>query len=134
MILHEDMTKLQKLPIVQTIAEMCYETCRIYRESLGDVTVEPWDEVMDLAKLATIYAVCHRLKHPNEPQSVVHDLQCKMMIECGWTYGEVNDPEAMISPILVPYDQLPLAQRNVDHLFNNIVKIMQGMVQIPLDE
>lgn len=40
----------------------------------------------------------------------------------GWTYGPVKDFAAKTSPCLIPYADLPEAQRRKDALFQSVVR------------
>lgn len=44
----------------------------------------------------------------------VHDVWAAGRIAEGWTLGEVKDPAAKTTPLLVPYDQLPESEKAYD--------------------
>ena len=44
----------------------------------------------------------------------VHDTWAKRRMEEGWTYGPERDDEAKTHPCLVPYEELPEAEKDYD--------------------
>ena len=44
----------------------------------------------------------------------VHDVWALGRINEGWTYGEVKDPGRKITPLLVPYKDLPESEKEYD--------------------
>ncbi|MBQ9414937.1 MAG: Ryanodine receptor Ryr [Clostridia bacterium] len=44
----------------------------------------------------------------------VHDVWAAGRIAEGWTYGPVRDNDAMQTPLLVPYSDLPESEKNYD--------------------
>lgn len=44
----------------------------------------------------------------------VHDVWAQGRISEGWTYGPVKDPQKKVTPLLVPYDQLPESEKAYD--------------------
>ena len=47
----------------------------------------------------------------------------------GWVYGEHKDEQRKTHPCIVPYDELPAAQRAKDALFLANVRALQGMLE-----
>ena len=44
----------------------------------------------------------------------VHDVWAQGRISEGWTYGPVKDAQRKVTPLLVPYDQLPESEKAYD--------------------
>lgn len=44
----------------------------------------------------------------------VHDLWARGRLSEGWTYGPEKDPQRKITPLLVPYSQLPESEKQYD--------------------
>lgn len=44
----------------------------------------------------------------------VHDVWAVGRISEGWTYGEVKDPAAKTTPLLIPYGDLPESEKEYD--------------------
>ncbi len=44
----------------------------------------------------------------------VHDVWASGRIEEGWVYGPVQDLERRITPLLVPYEELPESEKDYD--------------------
>ncbi|MBR2176546.1 MAG: Ryanodine receptor Ryr [Clostridia bacterium] len=44
----------------------------------------------------------------------VHDVWAAGRIAEGWTYGEKKDPEKKVTPLLIPYGELPESEKEYD--------------------
>lgn len=44
----------------------------------------------------------------------VHEVWATARIQEGWTYGPVKDSQAKTTPCLVPYEELPEAEKDYD--------------------
>lgn len=44
----------------------------------------------------------------------VHDVWAAGRLAEGWTYGNVKDPEKKVTPLLVPYENLPESEKDYD--------------------
>lgn len=44
----------------------------------------------------------------------VHDVWAEGRINEGWVLGDVKDPNKKITPLLVPYDELPESEKEYD--------------------
>ena len=44
----------------------------------------------------------------------VHDVWALGRINDGWTYGQTEDPVRKLSPLLVPYGELPESEKDFD--------------------
>ena len=100
-------------------AELAHEANRLYCYVLGDFSQRPWDESplwqIDSAK-AGVRAVI-----AGATSEQLHESWMKQKVDEGWVYGEVKDPAAKTHPCLVPYEDLPAAQRVKDTLFREVV-------------
>lgn len=103
------------------IARIAHEANRAYCVVLGDALQGQWDEAPIWQKDSArngVKAIAERLV--NSPEQS-HQSWMREKIANGWKYGEIKDPEAKTHPCLIPYDELPRAQRVKDHLFWAVV-------------
>lgn len=106
---------------VYGIASVCHEVNRAYCESMGVFTIQPWEQASpDIVKNA-MQGVLFRMTNPLSTPKDMHANWVKDKVRAGWVYGEVKDAERMTHPCIVPYDQLPQAQRTKDNLFMAVV-------------
>lgn len=100
---------------VQRAAELAHEANRAYCRVLGDMSQLPWDEApqwqKDSACAGVLEVYCGR-----GPEDL-HKSWMSSKIKDGWVYGSVKDPVAKTHPCLVPYEELPEAQRLKDYIF-----------------
>lgn len=110
----------------EVIAAVCHDANRTYALRTGEdpATVHPtWDsapaEIRESARQGVLNACAGA--GPRE----LHELWCAFKKNNDWVYGPVRDNAAKVHPCLVPYDQLPEAQRRKDALFQAIVEALR---------
>jgi hypothetical protein len=81
-----------------------------------------WDDLEESYRESTRAGVLNALSGAT-PQSL-HESWMAERTRQGWVYGAVLDRTAKIHPNLVPYDQLPPAQRLKDRLFLAVVRAL----------
>lgn len=96
------------------IALVCYNINSVYCRLIGD-TPRDWEE----CKNSVISGVEKALA--GATPEALHDAWCEFQRADGWVHGETKDPLAKTHPCLVPYDQLPVEQRNKDQFFLAVV-------------
>lgn len=101
---------------IEAIARATHEANRAYCIAVGDTSQPPWDEAPDWQRSSARNGVVGALVAGNTPEQS-HEGWMAEKTAAGWTYGPVKDPEAKQHPCMVPYDQLPPAQRVKDALF-----------------
>lgn len=108
---------------ITQIARLCHEANKAYCHSLGDMSQPPWEEAPAWQKESAIAGVRAVLLNPEAPASASHDSWLAHKEADGWVYGEVKNPDATppTHPCMVPYDELPAAQKGKDMLFQAIV-------------
>lgn len=107
----------------EDIARICHEANRALQQINGDPHPSPpWDDAPDWQKQSAINGVLSAVDGTS-PQRM-HELWCQHKYDEGWTLGAVKDEGLRTHPCLVPYDELPAAERIKDHLFIAIVTAM----------
>ncbi|GGO63147.1 RyR domain-containing protein [Nonomuraea cavernae] len=132
--LREAATEVEKIPddtpappkdpsmkvYVTTIARVCHEANRVLQIAQGDPAPSPhWADAPDWQRESAIKGVEAALSGAT-PQEL-HESWCEVKRADGWMYGPVKDEAAKTHPCLVPYSNLPEAERVKDHLFYAIV-------------
>lgn len=104
----------------EQIARVCHEANTAYCYVVGDAALPHWHDLTEDYRQSAIRGVEFTLANASTPQ-LQHDAWMIERISQGWKYGPVLDREAKIHPNLIPYDQLPVAQKVKDQLFMSIV-------------
>jgi hypothetical protein len=92
------------------IARVCHEANRALQVLQGDPAVSPaWDDAPDWQCASAADGVVQALAGATPEQ--LHESWCEFKRADGWTYGPVKDAGARTHPCLVPYAELPAAQR-----------------------
>lgn len=104
----------------EQIARVCHEANTAYCYVVGDSALPHWHDLTEDYQKSAIRGVEFTLANASTPQ-LQHDAWMIERISQGWKYGPVLDREAKIHPNLIPYDQLPVAQKVKDQLFMSIV-------------
>ena len=108
------------------IARLCHEVNRALCEASGDMSQKPWNEAEDWQRQSAIDGVSFAKDHPESTPEDQHVAWMKQKIIDGWVYGETKDAETKTHPCLVPYSDLPFAQRIKDYAFSAIVRTLTG--------
>lgn len=114
---------------VPDIAKVCHEANRaltsIIGKAAGNVPVQPpWEEADEAMRESCANGVTFALLNPNASPKDQHTEWCRKMLASGWSYGEERSNLMKTHPALRPYEDLPLAQRKKDALFQAIVKAL----------
>lgn len=112
-----------KLPARQ-IARIAHEANRAYCVSLGDISQPVWDRAPAWQQDSAVNGVVHVLGNPDCGPEDSHASWLAEKIKEGWRWGEIKDPVLKEHPCMVPYEQLPVAQRRKDALFLGVVKAL----------
>lgn len=104
------------------IAEVCHEANRALQRQMGEIVNFPWENTAQSLRDSIIDGVieAERGKTPEE----MHKSWVRYKTEEGWTYGPVKDFASKTHPNLVPYKDLPEAQRLKDMVFVGIVRAL----------
>lgn len=102
-------------------ARAAHEVNRVYCGALGEKFQPSWDDAPQWQRDSAIMGVFGVLEKHNSPEQS-HECWLKQKEDTGWRYGPVKDADKKEHPCLVPYAELPPAQKNKDFLFVNTVK------------
>jgi len=117
-----------ELEKVEICARVAHETNRVYCLALGDQSQLPWEQVPAWMKESVMKGVLGILSGNTPEQS--HESWFKDREARGWKYGPVKDEEKKEHPCFVPYQDLPVAQRVKDELFQQAVLNMARAIGI----
>lgn len=112
------------IPIVN-IAGVCHEVNRAYCKSLGDDSQPEWDDAPSWQRESAMNGVRAALADPGMTPERSHAGWTAEKVAAGWIYGPVKDPGTKQHPCLVPYSELPGAQRTKDALFLAVVNALR---------
>lgn len=102
------------------IARVCHEANRALQTLHGDPAPSPtWDKAPEWQRDSAVEGVA--AARGGASPEVLHELWCRTKRRDGWRYGPVKDPEQLLHPCLVAYDELPPEQRAKDALFHAVV-------------
>jgi hypothetical protein len=119
------MTRQHEL-LVESIAQVCHDANRAYALARGEppASVYPtWEAAPEEIRESARIGVRAALDGATPEQ--LHESWCVTKRANGWTYGTTRDNAAKVHPCLVPYGELPAAQRNKDALFAAIVAVLK---------
>jgi hypothetical protein len=112
---------------VAWIARVCHEVNRAYCQSIGDYSQPKWEDAPAWQRESAINGVKFHHAYPNSKPSDSHENWMEEKLAAGWKYGPVKSPEKKEHPCLVPYAELPVAQRTKDYLFLAVVRELLGV-------
>lgn len=107
----------------EQIARVCHEANRGYCDALGDRTQVAFDDAPEWQRESAVAGVDVALQGATPEQ--LHESWTAAKVADGWVYGERKDPVNKTHPCLVPYAELPAAQKVKDALFNAIVAVLR---------
>lgn len=113
--------ELPHLKAVMEIARVAHEVVRGYRVLMGDDSCPPWEEMGHPERQSAAHQVITVLKLKHLTVAQMHADYVETERQNGWVYGETFNADLKHNPLLVPFDQLPEAQRIEDGLFANTV-------------
>lgn len=105
---------------VVSIARIAHEANRAYCRALGDATRAAWEDAPDWQRDSAMSGVEAVLRGTLSPEQC-HEDWLEEKRTAGWVYGEAKDADAKTHPCMVPYADLPAAERAKDELFVAVV-------------
>lgn len=120
--LHKPVSKPLTPEQLYAVAQAAHETNRAYCIAIGDMSQPAWEDAPDWQRSSAVNGVSGVLAGNNPEQS--HESWLREKRETGWVYGPVKDPAKKEHPCMVPYAELPAAQRAKDHVYVAVVRAM----------
>ncbi len=111
------------------IAQHAHEINRQYCISQGDDSQPEWKDAPDWQRDSAINGVKMHLANPDATPEDSHVSWMAQKDAEGWVYGDVKDPEAKTHPCMMPYADLPPAQRAKDYLFRSTVHQLAALLK-----
>lgn len=113
-------------------AVFVYEATRIEALVSGrPIVPEPWADregAFTEQFIETIKRLCDPLAPPTTPEEE-HNSWWQAYIDMGWTYGPERDPAKKTHPDMVPFDDLPKAERDKDEIFIAVCELAAKYIQ-----
>jgi hypothetical protein len=113
---------MRHVQIAEACARAAHDVNNRYNDAIGDPLAPPWEDMTDAQRAGVVAGAAHAIAGGTAEGS--HALWMKSREAEGWTYGPVKSFEAKVSPCLLPYADLPEAQRRKDALFQSVVRGM----------
>ena len=113
---------MRHVHIAEACARAAHSVSNTYNSAIGDPLSPPWADLTDAQRAGAIGGAVHAIAGGTAEGS--HALWLHTRAEEGWVYGPVKDFEARTSPCLIPYAELPEAQRRKSVLFQCVVRAM----------
>lgn len=104
----------------EEIAQVCHEANRALQVANGERVISVHWPYLDAELRASIINGVINARKGCTPQES-HENWVRFKLSQGWVHGEVKDFGAKTHPCLVPYDELPEAEKRKDSLFTSIV-------------
>lgn len=112
-----------RMPDVEMISRVAHTTIRAYCEACGDPPLPLWSETSEEMKESTRIGVRAIITGEASTPEMQHDVWLRTRADQGWTYGPEKDKAKLTHPNMVPYSDLPVAQRIKDELFRAVVMV-----------
>jgi hypothetical protein len=119
-IVPSDEGQLPHLRVIHEIARVAHEAVCGVRAGFGQGDCPPWSDATPQERSMASHMVVTIMRRPHLASDQLHQDYINDMIAKGWTLGEM-DVEAKRSPLLVPFDQLPVEQQVEDQVFRAVV-------------
>lgn len=105
----------------EAIAKVAHETIRAYKAILRQEILPSWSVAPDWMRTSTIEAVRFLIENRDAGAEEWHQQWLDEKYAAGWRLGPTRDADLKTHPMIVPYDQLPLAERRKDALIAAVV-------------
>lgn len=121
--------KIEPAPyFIEACARAAYEVNRAYCIALGDTSFGPWENAPEWQRETNRKGVKCALEGAGPEK--MHESWLAEKVATGWKYGPVKDPEKKEHPCMVPYTDLPSAQRAKDSIFLAVVNSVAAALGI----
>jgi hypothetical protein len=106
------------------VARTCHEVNRAYCATIGDFSQKSWEDTRKDIQQSAISGVVAFILNPNATPEMSHAGWSNFKIADGWVYGPIKDLDNKTHPCLVPYSELPEAQRAKDSFFLTVCRAL----------
>lgn len=113
--------------VVEACARAAHEANRAYCLALGDDSQAPWETAPEWVRESSRAGV--RVALGGATPAAQHEAWCAHKRADGWVHGLVKDAGLKTHPCLLPYAELPEAQRRKDALYQDVVRAMAQALQ-----
>lgn len=110
--------------MIEDIARVAHEANRAYCTAIGDDSQVSWFESPAWQRDSAIAGVRAIHLNPAGTPEQSHEGWLEHKNAEGWVWGPVKDPDFKTHPCMLPYAELPAAQRAKDHIFRAVVLSM----------
>ncbi len=106
---------------ILVIARVMHEAVRAFQAAHNQDAIPHWNQAPNWMRKASAAGARFRIENPDASESAQHDQWMQEKKDNGWVYGPVKDQKAKTHPLLIPYKELPLIERQKDALVAGIV-------------
>lgn len=118
--------------LLEACARAAHEANRAYCIALGDTSQPAWKDAPAWQCESVIVGV-EGVLAGNLPRES-HASWLAVKERDGWTYAPTKNVENKQHPCMVPYDDLPPAQKAKDHVFVEVVRAVARALGYPLPD
>lgn len=111
---------MKRDPLIEAAARAAHEANRAWCIHNDDHSQVPWDKAFEWQRESARKGVIGVIRDGNGPREA-HVSWLAEKEATGWRHGPVKDVDKKEHPCMVPYDDLPPAQRAKDRIFVNVV-------------
>ena len=113
---------------IEQAAQILHNWNRAYCTTIGNPPDQPWEQISDHDRENRQKAIRFLLQHPQASPEDVHHEWARDRTEQGWTLGAVRNEDLKTHPNLVPYGELPAAQRTKGTFARTAVEFVREMI------
>lgn len=130
-----EVEKRSGLPIetLAAAAAVAHEANAEWSRQNGDRSHQRWPYASKRIRESAILGVTQIAENPELTPEESHELWAAHKQSQGWVYGEKKDEAERTHPCLIPYDELPEAERLKDRLFGATVRAVLGLVTFEVE-
>lgn len=114
---------------IEQAAKIVHELNRQFCLVMGDQSQPPWEEAPEWQVRSAANGVRFHLENPDALPSRGHEQWLLEKQQTGWVYGPIKDTNKKTHPCMVPYEELPPAQKVKDTLFSQTVKALAQFIE-----
>ena len=119
---------------IEQIAEVTHEVNRAYCNAIGDNTQLAWADAPEWQRSSAVKGVEFLVEYPSATPKTMHQNWMAIKLAEGWRFGAEKSAEQKTHPCLLPFDDLPQAQKAKDYLFSGVVLALKKIGRHDLAE